>query len=174
MQILTPAGTAAYAFCHRPQKAMEEGKPDQYSLTLIYEMDNPKLEKVREAIYAVAEAKWGSKARAMLDKGQLKSPLRDDKPGEDFEGKLALTARGTEKPQVVDADAEPLMDANDFYSGCRARMDVYFFAYEKKGNKGVSAILNNVQKLGDGERKSGRRSAQAAFADLPDDEADLM
>lgn len=174
MQIVTPAGTAAFAFVFRPQKAMQEGKDDQYSLTLIWEKDNPKLDALKAAILEVATKKFGAKAKQMLEKGQLKNPLRDDKDGEDFEGKLSLTARSNEKPQVVGADAEPLMDLMDFYSGCRARMDIWLYAFDKAGNKGVAAILNNVQKLGEGERKSGRRTASSAFGDLDDEDAALL
>lgn len=172
MQIVTPAGTAAFAFVFRPQKAMQEGKDDQYALTLIWDEDDPKLEKLKAAIKKVATDKFGAKAVQMLEKGQLRNPLRsgDERDDPDFEGKVFLTARSSERPQVVDRDAEPLMDAVEFYSGCRARMDVYLFAYDKAGNRGVSAILNSVQKLGEGERKSGRRSAAEAFGSLPDDD----
>lgn len=172
MQIVTPGGTAAFAYVFRPQAAMQDGKEPQYALSLVFDKDNPKLKKLQDAIVEVATKKFGAKAKQMLEKGQLKTPLRDDKEGEDFEGKLVLTARSSEKPQVVDQDAEAVMDQMDFYSGCRARMDVWLYAYDKAGNRGVAAILNNVQKLGEGERKSGRRSASSAFADLdPEDEA---
>lgn len=172
MQIVTPVGEAAYAFVFRPQKAMEANKPDNYSLTLLWDPKDPKLGKLRDAIKEVAIAKFGPKAGQMLEKGQLYNPLRDGdtRSSDDFQGKVFLTARGLEKPQVVDSETEPLMDQTDFYSGCMARMDIYLYTFEKAGNKGVSAILNSVQKLGDGERKGGRRSAKAAFGDL--DEAD--
>lgn len=174
MQIVTPAGTAAFAFVFRPQKAMQEGKDDQYALTLLWDEDDPKLKKLKDAIVKVATDKFGEKAARMLEKGQLRNPLRsgDDRDDPDFHGKVFLTARSSERPQVVDRDAEPLMDSIEFYSGCRARMDIYLFAYDKAGNRGVSAILNSVQKLGDGERKSGRRSAAEAFADDPEDDND--
>ena len=172
MQIVTPPGQAAYAWVFRPQKAMQEGKPDQYSLTILWDENDTRLAKLKEAIKQVAVAKFGAKATTMLEKGQLNNPLRsgDSKTEEDFQGKVFLTARSNEKPQVVDSDTEPLMDLMDFYSGCKARMDIYLFAYDKAWNRGVSAILNSVQKLGDGERKAGRRSAKSAFGDL--DEAD--
>lgn len=176
MQLVTPAGEASYAFVFRPQKAMQEGKPDQYSLTLLWDENHPKLKALEAAINEVATKKFGAKAPQMLAKGQLRSPLRpgSERDQEDYQGKVFLTARSTDRPQVVDSDAEPIMDQVDFYSGCTARMDIYLFAYDKAGNKGVSAILSSVQKLGDGVRKSGRRSAQEAFSDLDDDDAALL
>lgn len=179
MQVVTPVGEAAYVFVFKPQPA-QEGYKEQYSLTLIWDENEPKLDKLRKAIVAVAETKWGKKAEQMLEKGQLRSPLRpgsdreDGKDAEQFEGKVFLTARSTDKPQVVDEDLEEFINQMDFYSGCQARADLYLFPYDKAGNKGVGAILNSAQKKGDGERKSGRRPASAAFADLDEEDEALM
>lgn len=49
-------------------------------------------------------------------------------------------------------------------------MDIWLYAYDKAGNRGVAAILNNVQKLEEGERKGGRRSASDAFGAEDEDE----
>jgi hypothetical protein len=176
MQIVTPRGMASYAYVFKAQPAMQEGREPQYSLTLVFDEDNPKLAKLKEAIEEVAIAKFGAKAPQMLLKGQLKNPLRpgSDRADDSLEGKCFITARSTDKPQVVDADAENIMNQLDFYSGCQARMDIYLFAFDKAGNKGVAAILNSAQKLGEGERISGRRSAQDAFADLDEDDEALV
>ncbi len=186
MQIVTPRCDSS-AFCNllKPQPAMEKGKPDQYSITLLWDEEeggepNPKLAKLRKAIVDVATAKFGKDAAKKLEKGQLKNPLRpgSDKEGtnaeDDFAGKVFMTLRSTDKPQVVDQDLEPIKDSMDVYSGVIGRADIYLFAYDTAGNKGVSAVINSFQKLGDGERKSGRRPAAAAFADLDEDEADLL
>ena len=173
MQIVTPTGTASYAHVHRAQPPMDPTKPPQFSLTLLWDKDNPKLKKLKDAIEQVAIAKFGAKAPQMLEKGQLKNPLRDgdEKDDERYEGKVFLTARSTDKPGCVDVDAEPLMNQSDFYSGCQARMDVWVYAFDKAGNKGVACILNNVQKIDDGERLGGGpRSAADAFADADEDD----
>jgi hypothetical protein len=179
MQIVTPKGELAYVHVFKPQPA-QEGYKEQYSVTFIWDEDNPKLAKLKAAIVEVAKKKWGAKAEAMLNKGQLRNPIRpgSDREGSpdeaDYAGKVFLTARSSDKPQAVDEDLEEFMGQMDLYSGCQGRGDIYFFPYDKAGNKGVGAILNSVQKLGDGERKSGRRPASSAFADLDDDDADLM
>jgi hypothetical protein len=176
MQLVTPKGEAAYAYVYKPQKAMQEGRDPQYSLTLLFNEGDPKLDKLRSAIIEVATAKFGQKAAVMLEKGQLKNPLRpgSDRTDENFEDKVFITARSTDKPQIVDEDAEPIMDQADFYSGCEARMDIYLYAFEKAGNKGVAAILNSAQKLGEGIRRSGRRSAQEAFKPLSEEDEALI
>ena len=174
-QILTPPGEAAFAFVFRPQAPMQEGKDPQYQLTLVWDENDKKLDKLRKAIVDVATAKFGAKAKQMLEKGQLKNPLRpgSDRGADWMEGKVFLTARSTDKPDVVDRDMNDLISSTDFYPGCVARMDIYLFAFDKAGNKGVSAILNNVQKTDEGERKGGRRSAGEAFKDDDDDGSDL-
>lgn len=179
-QIVTPKGETAYVHVFKPQDAMEEGKPPQYAVTFLWDEDEkPKLKKLEEAIVEVATAKWGAKAKGMLEKGQLRSPLRpgSDKEGakdeEQFAGKWFLTARSTDKPQVVDEDLDDIIDKFEVYSGCIGRGDIYLFAYDKKGNKGVGAIINSFQKLGEGERRSGRRAAADAFGSGEDDDEAL-
>jgi hypothetical protein len=173
MQLVTPKGTAHYSFVFRAQPAMDPSKEPQFCLTLAFDKADPKLKKLKDAILEVAKAKFGAKAGQMLEKGQLKDPLRDgDKERSDdekFVNKFFLTARSNSKPGVVDADAEPMMDQEDFYSGCTARADIWLYAFDKAGNKGVAAILNNAQKLADGERLAGRRSASDAFKEAEDE-----
>lgn len=174
MQIITPRGLAIYAYVFRPQKPMQEGKEPQFALTLVWEPD-ANLSKLRKAVEKLAVEKWGPKAKKMLASGQLKNPIRnaDDEGKDDNEllaGKLFLTARTSDKPGVVDEDGEPLMSQEEFYSGCEARMDLWLYPFDKAGNKGIAAILNNVQKLDDGERLSGRRSASEAFGGGDDDD----
>ena len=67
------------------------------------------------------------------------------------------------KPQVVDADMQPIIDPSEVYSGCYGRVSMNFFAYNNNGNKGISAGLNNVQKLEDGEPLGGTTSAESDF-----------
>lgn len=176
MQILTPPGEAAHVFVFRPQEAMEKGKEPQYSMTVLWDEDDKRLKKLETAIEEVAVAKWGAKAKQMLEKGQLKNPLRDgDETNQDWKaGKKFLTARSTDRPGIVDEDLEDIIDQSQVYGGCEARMDVWLYAFDKAGNRGVAAILNNVQKTGDGERKSGRRSAAEAFGKLSDEDKDML
>jgi hypothetical protein len=180
MQIVLPKTETAYLFLLKPQPAMEKGKPDQFSVTFLWDEGDQRLAKLEQAIEDVAVAKFGATAKAKLKNGQLKNPLRpgSDKEGkkdeEAFAGKLFMTCRSTERPQVVDANMEDIINSMDVYSGCVGRADIWLYAYDKAGNKGVSCTINSFQKLDDGERKSGRRSASDAFSDLDDEDADLL
>lgn len=175
MQMLTPKGEFAFVAVHKPAKPMEgdDDKEPQYQLTILWDEDNPKLKAMEKKVLEVAESKWGKKAKAMLEKGQLHNPLRaydEDTDPEWMEGTVRMKAVSNERPDVVDEDLEDIIDSKEVYSGAIGRMDVWLYPFEKKGNKGVSAILNNVQKLEAGERKGGRRTGAEAFGD--DDEDD--
>lgn len=168
MQILTPSGEVFWPAVFKPSKPMEgaANKDPQYQLTIGWSHDREKeLKKLKDAIVEVATAKFGKKAAAMLEKGQLKNPLRDgDDSDQDYlEGLYYLTARSSDRPDVVDEDLDDIIDSKEFYGGAEARMDIWLYAFDKAGNRGVAAILNNVQKTGEGERKGGRRSAADAF-----------
>jgi Protein of unknown function (DUF2815) len=66
----------------------------------------------------------------------------------------------------VDADLNPIMDKQDFYSGCYGRASINFYAFNTSGNKGIGAGLGNLQKMGEGERLSGGgASAEDDFGD---------
>lgn len=166
MQKLTPSGETVWPAVFKPAPPIQEGKDPMYQNTVMWSKeDDDEWEGVRETILEVATAKFGKKAEQMLKKGQLRSPIRDgDDTDQDYlEGHFYLTARSSDRPEVVDEDVEDIINTKDFYGGCQSRMDCYFFAYDKAGNRGVGAILNSVQKTGEGERKGGRRSAGDAF-----------
>ena len=71
--------------------------------------------------------------------------------------------------QIVEA-----LDGDDFYSGCYGCATVNFFPYNSNGNMGVSAGLNNVIKIEDGERLAGGHSAEEDFGDLTGDAASCL
>lgn len=178
--VITPPGTASYAFVWKPQASMNPGQDPKFSITMLI----PKkadLTALKAAVDVAATKKFGANAVAMLRKGKLKSPFRDgDEEREDddlYKGKIFFSARSNQKPRVVDQDLNPIEDEFEFYSGCKCRISVYAFGYDVNGNKGVSFSLNNVQKLGDGERLSGRLAPEDEFADSAkssDDDDDLM
>ena len=51
------------------------------------------------------------------------------------------------------------------YSGCYCRFSLNFYPFSVRGNKGVAAGLNNVQKVCDGERLGGGIRAEDDFDD---------
>lgn len=74
------------------------------------------------------------------------------------------------KPDVIDANLQPIMDATQIYSGMFGRLSVNFAPYFSAGKKGIGCYLNHAQKLADGEPLAGTKaSASEDFGggDLP-------
>ena len=88
----------------------------------------------------------------------------DDERGDDptFEGMYFINANSTRKPSIVDKELNPLMDKDEFYSGCYGRASINFYAFNVQ-SKGIAAGLNNLQKLADGEMLAGGSSADEDF-----------
>lgn len=157
-------------------KAFGEGQDPKYSvMLLIPKTDVATIKKIREAIDAAAQkglsTKFGGKMPAVL-KTTLKDADTDtNQDGEVFKdiwdytaGHYIINVSSRTKPQVVDADLQPILDPTEVYSGCYGRASINFFAYNSTGNKGISAGLGNVQKLEDGEPLGTISTAEQDFS----------
>lgn len=87
--------------------------------------------------------------------------------GEECRGHWVFTASSKQKPEVVDANLQPVMSQSQVYSGCYGRVSLRFFAYNQAGKKGVGCGLGNVQKLRDGEPLGGGTTAKQDFTAVP-------
>lgn len=158
----------------------DQGKA-KYSLTLLFPLrstlSGPALAEydafmalAKSECERVAAEKWGA------DKNKwpsgLRTPFRlQDDHVDKYEGyvkdAIFMNVSSDQKPQVVDENVVDIIDPAKVYSGCYGRASLRAFAYEAKGNKGVSFGLQNVQKLRDGESLAGRGAASADFQPLP-------
>ena len=161
LTVISPTALACYAYVWKARPSLKDGGDPQYSVTLVFPKGTD-LTKLRDAAKKAAALKWG----AQFPSG-LKTPFHNgDKERPDdplFKGTTYLTARTNQKPGIVDNDVQPILDEMEFYSGCKCRASLYANAYDQKGGKGVSFLLNNIQKLADGTRLSGRKSAEEDF-----------
>ena len=176
--ILSPPGIASYAFVFRKQPAMNPGQEAKYSITLLIDKGED-LVPLKKACLDAAEAKFGARAKDMIRRNLLRMPFRDgdeERPDDpNYQGRIFISAKTNLRPGVVDADLNEIINEADFYSGCICRISLVPFAYDTAGNKGVSFALNNVQKLSDGERLSGRPAPEDEFGndDRPEDDDDI-
>ena len=77
----------------------------------------------------------------------------------------------TQPVQVVSRAGKIITDRDEIYPGVRARLSLSCFSYKRDDGKGISFGLNNVQKMGDGERIDNFKSAQDEFGALPEEAA---
>jgi hypothetical protein len=177
-KVTTGLGRFSYAHFFEP-RAMEEGQDKKYGVSfLIPKTDKPGIKKIEAAIEAckkIALEKLGGK----LPKN-FKMPLRDgDEEKEDdpnYAGHYFINCSSKQKPNVVDKDMNAILDATEVKSGDYGRLSLNFFFYDKAGSKGISAGLNNVQKLKNGEALGSSNNVEEDFAEaiIVDEEDDLL
>lgn len=158
-------------------EAMEEGQDPKYSICLLIpKSDTALVAKIKAAIDSCIEE--NKKMFDGVPKGKLKNPLRDadDETNESkvndpnyekvWKGHYFMNVSTKNKPGVLNAKREPIIEPNDFYAGCYGYATINPFAFDQKGNKGIAFGLNNLLKSKDGERIAGFTSAEEDFADL--------
>ena len=128
---------------------------------------------INDAVDAAIEegiAKFGGKKP---NKAAIKLPLRDgdtEREDEAYAGHWFINANSKTAPQIVDKAVKPILDRDEVYSGCYARVSLNFYAFNSNGNKGIACGLGNIQKIRDGESLGGRSSATDDFSIEEDDD----
>jgi len=153
-----------------------EAAPDlsgnlKFSISLLIpKKDKATVKAIKEAIDTAIHAgvEKGKFSKAALP--HLKRPLRDGdaeiaegKKDDAYAGMYFINCSSARPPGIVDKFAKPIMNQNDFYSGCWCRADINFFPFAAAGNKGVGVGLNNLMKVKDDTRWDGALSAESAF-----------
>ena len=171
MENSTKVVTGKVRFCYVnvfEPTAMNEGDTPKYNICILIPKNDAKtLDKINKAIEA---AKQAGKAKLADKNGKIPSniklPLRDgdEERGDDpaFEGMYFINVNSQRKPSIVDKDLNPIMEKEEFYSGCYGRASINFYAFNVS-SKGIAAGLNNLQKLEDGEMLAGGSSADEDF-----------
>ena len=159
-------GKVRFSYAHVFQPAETPNGTMKYSVSILIPKTDKdtvaRFNKAFEDTKAANASVWGGTVPKMLKGG-----LRDgdaEKDDATYAGHYFINANSNEKPGVVDADLNPILDPSEFYSGCYGRASITLYAYDTSGSKGIAAGLNNVQKLEDGNKLGGATSAAADFA----------
>ena len=143
------------------------GSEAKYSVSCLIPKDDKK------TLLAIHKAVEAAKEDGKVPPN-LKLPLRDgdiDRPDDEtYQNHFFLNATSKDAPQVVDRHVQPIMDPMMVYSGCFCNVSVNLYPFNANGNRGVAAGLGNIQFVKDGDRLSGRASADSDFDALEDDE----
>ncbi len=169
----------SYANVWEP-KAIQGGTP-KYSVSLIVpKSDIRTVERIKAAIQAAYEEGQGKlkgNGRSVPPLATLKTPLRDgdvERPDDPaYRDCYFINANSTTKPEIVDADLNPIITRSEVYSGVYGKASITFYSFNSNGNKGIACGLNNLMKIRDGEPLGGRSSAATDFAEADDDD-DLL
>lgn len=143
------------------------------------EFQKKQFNEMRNAALKCAVAKFGDAAKEWINPKSPKfnpafkwpfanGDLKEQWQG--YPGHLYMRAKTKFAPAVLDRDRTPIVGptAEDkFYAGCWGFVTYTCYAYETQGNKGVSFGLQNVMKVADDEKFTGRNAVED-FADLPE------
>lgn len=167
-------GKCRLSYPHVFEVYSESGK---YQVQLII----PKTDKETIALISALEKSAQEDGKAKMWNGKLpkkySGPLHDGDIEQDtterpeYEGCYYINAKSTRRPGVVDKDREIITDEFELYGGCYVRATLAFFPYENSGNAGVGCLLNNIQKLEEGDKfGSGVSDPEDDFDDDDDDD----
>lgn len=174
-EIMTPKAILSYPSIWTPTPGPQGGEA-KYRAVLIFE-EGADLSAIKQAVLEAATEKWGSKAAELFRTGKIRNPFRTDWEAKGYpENSTFISASSKFQPGVVsryaDSNGNPMViteeGPEELYAGCYVRAYIRPFAYDTAGNRGVSFNLGNIQKLGDGDRMDGRKSAAHQFEALED------
>lgn len=162
------------SYFHGWEPTSINGGPERYSVSVLIPKDDKEtVQAIERAIDTAIEegiAKFGGKKP---NKAAIKLPLRDgdtEREDEAYAGHWFINANSKTAPQIVDKAVKPILDRDEVYSGCYARVSLNFYAFNSNGNKGIACGLGNIQKIRDGEPLGGRSSAADDFSTEEDDD----
>lgn len=162
------------SYFHGWEPTSINGGPERYSVSVLIPKDDTETVKaINDAVDAAIEegiAKFGGKKP---NKAAIKLPLRDgdtEREDEAYAGHWFINANSKTAPQIVDRAVKPILDRDEVYSGCYARVSLNFYAFNSNGNKGIACGLGNIQKIKDGEPLGGRSLATDDFSTEEDDD----
>ena len=162
------------SYFHGWEPTSINGGPERYSVSVLIPKDDKEtIKAINDAVDAAIEegiAKFGGKKP---NKAAIKLPLRDgdtEREDEAYAGHWFINANSKTAPQIVDKAVKPILDRDEVYSGCYARVSLNFYAFNSNGNKGIACGLDNIQKIRDGESLGGRSSAADDFSTEEDDD----
>lgn len=168
-KMITPAFRGSFAALARAVNIKGESDPDKakFQITVVLDKKNPFWKKVAGVVKATATEKFGKIP------SKLKRPVKDGDESDypEFAGCYTLQASSQRKPDAVDKALQPIMSADELYSGAWYRASIRPFAWDHPtGGKGVSFALDNIMKIKDDDPLSGSGTAAGDFADFAEEE----
>lgn len=150
----------SYAYLWKPKADPDrpDEKPKYQCQIRIDKKDKQTVAAIKRAIKAV-EAEMITKVfGGKTPKKAIKNTLKDgdvEKDEEEYEGIYYMNVSSNRRPPMVDRHLEPITDEEEIYSGVYARVCLNFYYYDRKDGKGITAGLESIQKVANGERLGG-------------------
>lgn len=176
-KVITGVVRLSYVHLLEPY-ANEDGGKEKYSTAiLIPKEDHKTISAIKKAIESAKDLGRDKLkgAKNVSDTLRDGDEEKDTTESPEYANHFFMNVSSATKPGIIDLNKRKVEDPEVVYSGVYARVSINFFAYNTNGNKGISAGLNNVQIVKDGDYLGGRASAESDFDDdfeLDEDDLD--
>lgn len=154
------------------------GKGKYKCLLLIDKADKASVKKIQDAIKHVENLMITEKYAGKAPKKAIKNTFIDgdeEKEGEEYEDRYCINVSKHVKPQIFDRKLRLITDEEEIYSGVVANVAIEFFYYWREDSKGITASLEAIQKVADGEPLGASRvRAEDVFEEMEDEELDEL
>lgn len=163
-KVVTGKARLSYAWLLQPREGQEGAAPKYQCDIIIPKSDKATIAAIKKAYQAAinkgladSKLKWTPNTPKTPE---FWNPLRDGDLREDADPAyanayyLCAKANVDRRPKVVGTDLQPVLDADQVYSGMYARVSFDLYPFNNK-TKGIACGLLNVQVLGGGERLGG-------------------
>ncbi|MBR2207762.1 MAG: DUF2815 family protein [Synergistaceae bacterium] len=139
------ATISGYLHRNRLLKTENLYEHEKYSTVIVFPMNDEKtVSNIENAMKATFEQNHGklSENGVEISFADVIKPIREDYDIPNF---YVLRAATTEKPNIVDAQREPINLTSEPVSGAKGRISVLFRASRIEGTPRIYAVLKNVQ-----------------------------
>tara|TARA_S200002703_G_scaffold158798_1_gene170154 strand:+ start:9563 stop:10222 length:660 start_codon:yes stop_codon:yes gene_type:complete len=154
----------------KDQKGNRTPDRDRYECAALIPPDTGDHKKIKAAINEAMTAAYGDDWKdEMSDMELAKLPLKRCKTNkwfkEQFPDWFFINSWSKERPNLVDTELEPIMDASKFYAGCWCRLQITLLGWTSdKGGKLCLVSLDNVMWIKDDKKLGGGKpDAKKAF-----------
>lgn len=176
---LSPVGRVSFPRLFEPQ--VNDSGQKTWSLVLVFDKKaqaTPEYAAMLKAVDDTATERFGQKVPSGVKRKSLEPksgyPITACSAKTEYfgwaeEGSVMVTFSSRYAPLVIDRDKTEILEADDLYGGCYARVSYTTYAYDAQGNQGVSFGLRAVQKAKEGERFGGAKPSAEEFDELKEE-----
>ena len=153
----TPTVTLAFA-----KLSKHDEEEEKTSLAMVFDKDSPLTGLLKGYIEGAKEELYGTaKGIRMPNLADGDDKADEDEKYENLRGKYVVTTSTYFKVPLFDKYGERIYNSEEFYNGCKVRVEIKAGGYTYEKKKGVKLYLQGLQFAGDGERVGGGPSFKA-------------
>ena len=127
------------SYFHGWEPVSINSSPERYSVSVLIPKDDTEtVNAINNAVNTAIEEGIGKFGGKKPNKASLKLPLRDgdtERNDEAYAGHWFINANSRTAPQIVDKAVKPILDRDEVYSGCYARVSLNFYAFNSNKAK---------------------------------------